>query len=588
MNMNGKILFFNANDGNGIIITSTKEKINFNVQVWDDFDTMPSLGLEVCFKFLNDEASEVVSLENYSESDEDNSIETNQTTPEKEKASEPDTQETDSTDDEQTDSESEENLQMKEDTQEETQTDTDEETDPETLNESDEETSSEEDSESSEDTNAAEEDSSEHFDSDDDVEIINNIDDVKEEIGPREESVTVTLNLSHAVTNYFNVIKDNIDKRESYKKVTGRLDYLTIRRFLWTTFNNLSEIDLHIITPKIKALSDDLKTMAHIYDDFMRKIKYPPLAYAEVFLSCQAEYQKIKDGSEKTIETLNRLKGSEKQVGGVLKIKKDELEKNIKTEEFSLLKDELKSLNGAYVDIVHMMAELDERYKHDMKLLTEFEKEYRDDFYELFDVAAIKYKKSLVEILSAQAFMLDEKLWEQAKSSKAVKAHFHKAGINGEFNTRAYLKYYLDTQDSTKATSETKKLFELYDYLSSLQKEQIMIVVSSAEDAIEYESVIKNTDKTYEAKAFIDEKSALKWALKYSIKVLVVEDQLAKMRVNIFLKYYKKYILVIPKIILLGSSKNSDEYAINKLLSKGVSPRVIAQNVKELIADSNS
>jgi len=583
--MTGKILFFNANDGNGIIITSTKEKIDFNVQVWDDFDTMPSLGLEVCFKFLNDEALEVVSLENYVESDEDNSTENSQTTPDKEDTPKSEIQEnTLEEDTTTTESEDEQVSSQPKENEEDTQINTNEETSSQEESESSEDTDSNEEKSSQEN----EEDSSEHFESDDDVEVIDSIEDVKEEIGPREESVTVTLNLSHAVTNYFNIIKYNIDKRESYKKVAGRLEYLTIKRFLWTTFNNLSEIDLHIITPKIKALSDDLKAMASVYDDYIRKTKYPPLAYAEVFLSCQAEYLKIKEGAEKTIERLNQLKGSEKHVGGVLKIKKEELDKNIQTEEFDIIKEEFKSLNGAYVDIVHMMAELDERYKHDMALLTEFEKEYRDDFYELFKVASVKYKKSLVEILSAQAFMLDEKLWEQAKTSKAVKAHFHKAGINGEFNTKAYLKYYLDTQDTTKATGDTKKLFELYDYLTSLQKEHIMIVVSSVEDAMDYETDIKKLDKAYEVKAFIDEKSALKWALKHSVKVLVVEDQLARMRVNIFLKYYKKYILVIPKIILLGNSKDTDEYAINKLLSKGVSPRVIAQNVKELIINSNS
>ena len=45
----GKILFFNADTGQGIIITSDKKKTHFGVEEWDDYDTMPSLGLEVSF-----------------------------------------------------------------------------------------------------------------------------------------------------------------------------------------------------------------------------------------------------------------------------------------------------------------------------------------------------------------------------------------------------------------------------------------------------------------------------------------------------------------------------------------------------------
>lgn len=546
MKIIGKILFFNADSGQGMIMTSDKQKINFSVADWDDFDTMPSLGLEVRFLYEDSIASSIVSMSYIEEEPEEPSIETPLVdTPE-----------------------------ISEDFNEE-----------EVVAEQIEETASEnedslnEEEVLEEDTNDFEENPEEA------MEGLGTNEELEDEIGDREESVTVTMNLPKAVSNYFNVISTNIEKRQAYKKVDGRLNYILIRRFLWTTFNNLNEIDLHIVTPKIKAVSDDLKAMAAVYDDFVRKTKYPALAYEEVFLSCQAEYKKIRDGSEKTIQRINQLKGSEKHLGGVLKIRKEELSAEINTDEFEVMKEELKSLNGMYVDVVHMMAELDERYKHDMKLLTEFEKEYKEDFYELFDIDAKKYQKDLVEILSAQAFTLDTELWSEAKSSKGLRAHFHKSGIKGEFNTRAYLKYFLDSHDSSKANAENKKLFDLYNYLISLEKDQIMIVLSDVNDALEYEGSIKKADKAYEVKAFIEEKAALKWAMKHSVKVLIIENQLTKMREATFLKYYKKYVLVIPKIILLGNSKNSDLYTIHKLLPRGVSARVVAQNVQELLVD---
>ena len=79
---------------------------------------------------------------------------------------------------------------------------------------------------------------------------------------------------------------------------------------------------------------------------------------------------------------------------------------------------------------------------------------------------------------------------------------------------RSYLKYYLDSLDSNKATDEMKKLFSLYEYLVSIQKEFIVIVVNSTQDAMDYESGIKKLNSSYNVKAFIDEKSTIQWAVK--------------------------------------------------------------------------
>jgi hypothetical protein len=284
------------------------------------------------------------------------------------------------------------------------------------------------------------------------------------------------------------------------------------------------------------------------------------------------------------LDKLNQLRASEEHLGKVLAQKKAELKKKMKTPEFPALKEAYKVLNGTYVDMIHMMGEIDERYKHDIELVNNFEKKFQNEFYKLFGDEAKKYNASIVDILSAQAFLLDSKLWTQAKSSKIVKEHFHKAGVEGDLNTKTYLKYYLDTLDSNKTGDDTQKLFELFDYLTEIHKEFIMVLVNSAQDAMEYESDIKRIDRTYNVKAFIDEKLALQWAIKNSIKVLVVEDRLAKLQLTTFFQHYKKLIPSSPKIILLGRDSKSNIYPINKVLSKGVSPRVIATNVQKLLA----
>jgi len=522
--MTGKILFFNASDGKGIIITSDKKKFSFDIEEWDDFEVMPSLGLEIAFDIQNNTPISIAAIQNYVFKEKENLKEKSEILEDKIALT--------SAEDETHDSQQEEKF----------------------------------------------------FEEEPDIDEIKKF---EEELPEREESVTISLNLYKAVENYFNIIEENIEKRKLYKKVKGRLDYLLIRRFLWTIYNNLSEIDVHLINPQIRALSIDLKAMTKVYDDFRLKTKYPHLAYEEVFLSCQAEYIKIKNGTEQTVARLKALKGNEQYVGSVLKVKKADLEKAIDSEEFKLLKNELKSLNGAYVDTVHVMAELDERYKHDMQILKEFEKEYRDDFYKIFAKTADKYKLDLVDILSAQAYILDEKLWNKAKFSKAVKAHFQKASIVGEFNTRTYLKYYLHSFKNEQMSDEIKKLATLYEYLCSIHKDYVLILVNDSQDAMDLESTTKLVDKDIFTKSFIDPTKALKWAIKNSIRIIVLENPLPQINIETFLKNYQKYILSVPKIIVLGEKPKSHDYSITKLLSRNSIPMVVAKNIKELYNKKN-
>lgn len=59
MKASGKIVFYNVNDGNGMIMTPDSGKFSFRVMDWDDYDQMPSVGLEVVFEILNERAVSV-------------------------------------------------------------------------------------------------------------------------------------------------------------------------------------------------------------------------------------------------------------------------------------------------------------------------------------------------------------------------------------------------------------------------------------------------------------------------------------------------------------------------------------------------
>jgi len=526
----GKILFFNQHDGKGMLITSAKEKLEFFVKDWNDFEVVPSLGLEVVFDIDGIFARNIVSSINADTVLTQEDIDISSSI---EKSFEP----------------------MIEDLP------------PDIVLFPQEEQSEGE------------------------IEIADIVQEekqiaIQQEVSLQKESITLSYSLSNAIKNYFEKIDKHLLDRDFYRKNTTRLDYKLIRRFLWTAYNNLSEIDSSIVTVTIKSLANDLKTTWHIYDDFNHKAKNPSLAFIEVFLACQAQYKRIKEGAEKIEEKLQSLKTNEQAMYARLRVKKEELNKSIDNEDFTVINQDFKSLNGAYVDIVHLIAELDEQYKRDLDILNKFEEKYRKDFYHLFAQESEKYDYLLVELLDTQASVFDTQLWKHAKNSKFVKSYFKRAGIVGELNTKTYLKYYLDTLDATKSGSTAQKLFKIYEYLLSTHKEYIMIVTAEAQDAMEFANALKRINKSYNIKVFIDEKKAIHWALNNSVKVLVMQENLRTINGGYFLEIYHDKILMNPKIILIGNKpKLSDNIMINKLLSANVSARVIAENVKSFFEE---
>jgi len=200
----GKILFFNENEGKGIIITSQKEKIDFIVNEWNDFDIMPSLGLEVVFNLKDKKALNILSKESSKLQKNEPSIVHVQQEIKPEEIIKETLKEIVSI------SELTQELASEIETEIETEIDTEVETEVE-----------------------------EELEYDDDEEL--EYDDES-----RPESITISINIATAISNYFTKIKEHLEHRSVYKKVPGSLDYVLIKRFLFTTFNNLSDIDLHI------------------------------------------------------------------------------------------------------------------------------------------------------------------------------------------------------------------------------------------------------------------------------------------------------------------------------------------------------
>jgi BMFP domain-containing protein YqiC len=231
------------------------------------------------------------------------------------------------------------------------------------------------------------------------------------------------------------------------------------------------------------------------------------------------------------------------------------------------------------------MASLKEEYKINTQRLQKFEQQYKDDFHKEFRKTAQKYENFLSEILNAQAFLLDSLLWKEAKISKPIQKHLQGLSIDIEFNTKEYLKYFLNTLDETKTNENTKELFTLYEHLKEIQKEYILIISSSSQDAMEYQYSMKELEKDYKIKSFVDELLALKWSMKNNVKLIIIDEYLSITTAKKFLDAYHTHILSKPKIIIIGEHQelHTKAFSVHKILSPAQSQHALLKTAKELL-----
>jgi len=528
MTILGKILFYNEQNGNGIIITKENQKFEFAITSWSDYDTLPSTGLEVlleCNENGTIDAIEVIK---------------------------PDLLLSDSLQKENT----QESQKIKINT-------------PKTDNFKKPAKKKRYTPKNEAINNAT-------------LQLDALLNDTGDGIKKLLENISLSIDINDTMKEYFDELKLKLNEREGYKKVNGRLKFHLAKRFLWTTYYNLIEIDPNILTPRIKSIGDDLKMMSQIKEKFDQRIRYPLSAFEDIFLASQSEYQLVKKMTKESIERLAFLRSKGDNIAKEKKKKQQEIDKEIDRNKKLALTRELKVLNGTYVDIVHMFARLQEISQLNTKRLQEFENNYKEDFFKQFRQESKKYHKDIIEILDAQAYLLDNLLWKTAKVSDAVVNYFKTVDIDIELNTMTYLKYYLSTLDESKVNKNTQELFTYYDYLAELHKECILLLLSSAQDVMEYAAYIQKKEKDMLVKSFISEVESLKWAAQNSVKIIIIGDKLSSTTAQQYLEYYHQHIFSKPKIFIIGRTDNttSNNYNIQQMLPENISPKILYETIK--------
>ncbi|MBN2895310.1 MAG: hypothetical protein JXK05_05410 [Campylobacterales bacterium] len=490
MQISAKILFYNPNDGKGIVITLERQKYEFVIASWDDFELLPALAMEVTCKVEEGVVTSIAPAKNASAPSAPQPTAPVSSMPLWEK-------------------------------------------------------------------------------------------------GRRSiDKIRLSVSVKVCVDQYFKHIEEDIHERTGYRDAKYRLDFLKMRRFLFTMYNNLTELDLHFVTPKIKMMRDDLLQMSAVYDDYKSKATYPEIAFEKVFLVRQEEYVQVREESSLTFAKLAGLRDAEVKLAEIIAEKEAVLERTLRSSPvYDELSEEHKKLKSDYVDTVHMMATLDEIYHHDLELMLSFEQSYKEPFFEVFHAASKAYREQILTILDAQAYLFDEQLWMQAQKSKAIQRFFEHSHIQGDFSSKTYLKYYLNSLDPEKISSEQRELFKLYDYLESMTRDCVVAVAADMDEAFTLKSLFAQIALPIEAQVYVDTAKAFAWMQKHPVTLILVDEALRGVSAESFVRQVRDKIGSRAKTVLMGAKPLREGSVFDAQMPKALRATLFKERIQQFLKE---
>ncbi len=383
--MLGTIIFYNLDDGSGLILSEEKDKYRFDITMWDDSDNLPSIGLKIEATLENENIKSIIK---YVKKEKNSNIDT-----------------------------------------------------------------------------SIHEVKDIILDSNGDCEILN------AKLDPDLYSAkTVPENfIDTTMKNFFLPLQETVDKYKNYELNSKEesLDYFMIKRFLFTAYNNLLELDSSLANGSLTEVYKNIQNINSIHDVYKKSYMYPKIAFSTIFLR-YTRYKEAKKRLKKNISDMQNIEISLSAMEFEIKQKVSELDAMEKEDDNLIaIREDIKHLKSLYVDAIDKMGSLREENEILLPITDEYFELFFEKFSEQFISSYEKNMQNLISILNSMAFLFDRLMWDKASHSKVIKKHFEESNIPYPYSSLTFLRYYLKTLNKSKLSEENKKLFELLKYLES-------------------------------------------------------------------------------------------------------------------------
>ena len=405
-------------------------------------------------------------------------------------------------------------------------------------------------------------------------------------------SISLDRDVTDCLNNYFEEVIATIYDYEAEFEEGETLDFLLIKRFLNTAYNNLRDIDSTFMDEYLLELRNDLKVLESVYQKFHKKNSVPEVAYETIFLEQQGTYQSYKKRMDTNMSELYTLKSTVKSLENQIKDIKQEINHCTITKHRELKKIDLKRYNTYYVDSIHRAGNLKDENIQLKESLDRFEEKFIDEFVSIYGDEAKKYDQFIREQLNGYAYEFDKKMWESAEVSSSIRSFFKRANIDDDFSSKTFLKYFIKGLDETKFSKEHKRLYSLLEYLEGRAKVRILIVSENFKESDYIKHLIRSFDKEYSVEVSDKPRSNYYRRDLSKLDIIFADVSMKNPTIYEFIDMIKKRFTQANSHAILCVTSNTftkenlvqlKERDINYLLATNLSDSELRTNIKEII-----
>lgn len=323
------------------------------------------------------------------------------------------------------------------------------------------------------------------------------------------------------------------------------LDFLRMRRFLLTAYNDLCEMDNLVENEQLRTSKMEINHLWREFENYVKKAQYTPAyAFEKIFLAKQIEYIKVEKDIEATQLALNNAKAQSQVLGTNLEANEKRLQRMASSSgrggvEYLRFEKEVKMMRRTYVDLIQFIATRQEWLAHERERLKKFKDIHFQEFVDVYAPMLRDIKNRFVGLLNSKAYDLDTELWDRAKKSQIVRKFFRDARIEGGFSSKTFLRYFLRGLDRTKASPKTKELFNLLKYLEEISHKNVLVLRSSAVDGLKFKEVIEKIDSTLSVSVEKNPINALKLLATSHQDIIVLDEKIGEMSALDFIQNTK-------------------------------------------------
>lgn len=401
--------------------------------------------------------------------------------------------------------------------------------------------------------------------------------------------LTLTMNVETAISSYFSYAENALKTYETYRARKRELDYLKMQRFLQTAYKTLMEIDPEFMAYKLIRLHEHLEAMARIYEDFDQKGRVGIHSYEIIFLRRQEGYADYEKRLQSNADEITYLRGQTERFKDSVMEQKERLEKSSKlTGDYDRQEQELKRLKRRENSAIVRLGTLVEENLVLSEVLRKFKGIYEDAFVTAFARYIHKVRPALLSVLNSMAYEFDVEMWHKAKESSIIRNHFKNAYAGEVVSSRSYLTYYLKNLDQNKLSKEHQELKKLLAYLNQTHDVKILIYMLEIEDANSFETAIEADNGGFQIAVFIDPKKALAYAIKESVQLIFLDQNIQQNILENFLKTYRENLPVgseKAKLVMVCDEINeraialASKYSSDSLIEREIDPVEVIDTV---------